>query len=168
MPIKDITKVWDGTAADLFLGADPGTQLGFTGQVSITKESTYLDVTASQTGGQILDRRLQSEIYRVVIEFKEAGQADHFANWWIKGNADSKLHPGKLGASVPTVRLRVHPTIMADGAADFIFESLVFDKGPSMVLDGNGNHVHRVELITLPLTADLTTIDLGKIGYVAP
>jgi len=171
MPQYDKTKMWDGMAAQLFEGAGAGADLGFTGDVSIALERGVLDVKASQTGGQILDRRLDSEIYRVGIDFKEVGQATFFKDWWLTGNTDTagviELHPGTLGGSVPTKRLRCHPrALAADTTRDWIFEALVFDKGPSMVLNGKGDHVHRLEFITLPVAADLPTIDLGKFNYV--
>ncbi len=167
----DISKIWDGVSAQLFEGAGAGTDLGFTGDVSIGIERTYLDVKASQTGQQPLDRRLDSQIWRVAIDFKEVGQATYFKDWWLTGNPDNAgvidLHPGSLGSSVPTKRIRVHPRIMgADTSKDFIFDALTFDRGPTKVLNGAGNHVHRIEFITLPLAADLPTIDLGKFNYV--
>jgi len=167
----DKTMIWDGMAAQMFEGAAAGTDLGFSGDVSIAIERTFIDVTASQTARQILDRRLDSEIYRVAVDFKEVGQATFFKDWWLKGNTDTAgvidLHPGALGASVPIKRLRVHPRgLAADTTRDFIFEALVFDKGPTMVLNGKGDHVHRLEFISLPVAASLPTIKLGSLNYV--
>ena len=163
--------IWDGESAQLFEGAGAGTDLGFPGDVSIRVEWTVIDVKASQTGDQILDRRRTGQHYRVAIDFKEVGAANFFKNWWLAGNTDNAgvidLHPGSLGSSMPTKRLRVHPRKMAaDTSEDFIFEVLPFDRGPTMVLNGKGDHVHRVEFITLPVAADLPTIDLGVHNYV--
>ncbi len=167
----DKTMIWDGQAAQLFEGAGAGTDLGFTGDVSISIERTFMDVKASQTAGQILDRRLDSQIYRVAIDFKEVGQATYFKDWWLSGNTDNAgvidLHLGTLGGSVPTKRLRIHPRgLSADTTRDMIFEALVFDRGPSMVLNGKGDHVHRIEFITLPDATQLPTVDLGVLNYV--
>lgn len=167
----DISKIWDGQSAQLFEGAGAGTDLGFTGDVSIGIERAVLDVKAAQTGGQILDRRLDAETYRVAIDFKEVGQATYFKDWWLTGNTDNAgvidLHPGSLGASLPTKRIRCHPRgLGADTTRDFIFEALTFDRGPSMVLNGKGDHVHRLEFITLPTAADLPTVKLGVLNYV--
>lgn len=167
----DISKIWDGQSAQLFEGAGAGTDLGFTGDVSIGIERTVLDVKASQTGAQILGRRLDAETYRVAIDFKEVGQATYFKDWWLAGNTDNAgvidLHPGSLGASLPTKRIRCHPRgLGADTTRDFIFEALTFDRGPSMVLNGKGDHVHRLEFIALPTPADLPTVKLGVLNYV--
>lgn len=164
------SKIWDGVAAQLFVGADPGTDLGYTGDVSIAIERSFNDVKASQTGEQVLDRRNNGLTYRVAVDFKEVGEANYFADWWLTGNPAGKLHPGSIGSSVPTKRLRCHPKILgADTTKDMVFEVLVFDRGPSMVLNGKGDHVHRIEFITLPVAADLaTTVNLGQLGYVAP
>lgn len=167
----DKTTIWDGQAAQLFEGAGAGTDLGFTGDVSISVERGFMDVKASQTAGQILDRRLDSQIYRVAIDFKEVGQATYFKDWWLSGNTDNAgvidLHLGTLGGSVPTKRIRCHPRGMgADTTKDMIFEAMVFDRGPSMVLNGKGDHVHRIEFITLPTAADLPTVKLGVLNYV--
>lgn len=167
----DISKVWDGVSAQLFEGAGAGTDLGFTGDVSIGIERAFLPVKASQTGGQELDRRLDSQDFRLSIDFKEVGQATFFKDWWLTGNTDNAgvidLHPGSVGASVPTKRIRVHPRIMgSDTTKDMIFEKLAFDRGPTMVLNGKGDHVHRIELKTLPVAANLPTINHGVMNYV--
>lgn len=165
----DITKIWDATAADVHVGADAGTEIGFNGEVSISIERTFLDVTASQTGAQPLDRRRLSEVYRVAIDFKQVGDANYFTDWWLTGNPAGKLHPGSLGASAPTKRVRIHPKIMAaDTSKDFVFERLAFDRGPSMVMNGRNEHVHRIEFISLPVAASLPTVDVGSFGFTPP
>ena len=169
MPQYDITKIWDGTAAQLFDGADPGTDLGFNAEVTIALEEQYIDVTAAQTGATVLDRRLLDQRYRVTIDFTEVGQANYFADWWHSGHPSGKLHKGALGGSVPSKRLRIHPSIMAaDTTKDWVFERLVRDRGPSMTMNGQNRLVHRFEFITLPVAATLPTVDVGQLGYTAP
>lgn len=171
MAAYDKTELWDGVAAKVFEGAIDGTELGLTGEVSITQEIATLDIKAAQTGEQILDKRVIDMRYRVSIDFKQIGAANWFKNWWLSGHTDTAgiidLHQGSVGYSLPTKRIRLHPTIMADNDAskDFVFENLVIDKGPTQTMSGKGEVVQRMEMITLPTAASLPTIELGTFGH---
>lgn len=163
----DITKEWDSTAAKIFVGAGNGTELGFTGEVSIEIEDDQHEVMSAQTGSQPLDLRRQSEVYNVSIDFKEIGQADYFSEWWFKGLGAGDLHLGTVGGSVPGHRVRFHPTALADNVNthDFLFENLKRTSGPKATFNGKGEHVHRITFKSFPVAASLPDIDLGQFGY---
>lgn len=171
MAAYDVSKIWDGEAAQIFEGAGDGTDIGFTGAVSIAIERTQHLVKASQTGDQILDIRNQGQQHKVAIDFKEVGQADFFKEWWYKGHPEAtgvvQLHKGTVGDSATTKRLRFHPmNLGVDLTRDLVFERLAIVSGPSMVLNGNGEHVHRIEMIDLPVAASLPTIEVGVQNHV--
>jgi len=171
MATYDKTNIWDGVAAQIFEGAVDGTDIGMVGEVSIVKEEQFLDVKVSHTGEQIIDRKRLSTHYKVSIDFREIGEANHFANWWFAGHPDGtaagkKLHKGTVGDSVPTKRLRVHPRNQANEDKDWVFDFLAIESGPTATMNGKGEHVHRITLVTLPdPTALGTSIELGQQGW---
>lgn len=167
MPPYDITKEWDSTASKIYAGPGNGTELGFTGEVSIEIQEDQHEVTSAQTGSQPLDLRRQSEVYLVSVDFKEIGQADYFTEWWFKGINAGDLHPGTLGGSVPGHRVRFHPTALPDNVNthDFLFEELKRISGPKAVFNGRGEHVHRITFKSFPVPGNLPVVDLGQFGY---
>lgn len=161
---------WDGEAAQIFEGAAGGTDIGFTGDVSIERRYTFSEIKASQTGEQVLGRRILAAVFVVTIDFAEIGDANHFLKWWFDGHPVNTgvvdLHPGR-NATLPTRRLRVHPLgLGVDTTKDFVFEALAPVSGPAMTLNGKGEHRHRIVFETEPVAAGLPVVNTGKFNYV--
>ncbi|MCC6908236.1 MAG: hypothetical protein IT430_09880 [Phycisphaerales bacterium] len=170
MPFHLKSNFWNGEGVQIFDGAAAGTNIGITAEVTIERVYTLSPIKGQTTGETILGHRVTGCFYRVTVDFTEIGEANHFLNYWFDGHAAAggviDLHPGR-SFTLPTRRMRFHPVSMAaDTTRDFVFEALAPVSGPSATFNGSGEHRHRVVFESMPVEADLPTLNAGKFNYV--